>query len=366
MKQKIIYLSIMLLCIGWVTSCQSKTTKDPLSTSKPTTSPLLRKIPTQPYVTEVPVYATDQTSQTSDEFIYPGGAFQLSVPEGWNLEISEYGSVFISEPGGEGAIYITVTNTGYPIGPNAFDQFLDAREINFFTGFPGYEEIHREINEDHDYGYVEKKVIFNEIPEVVDTFYFVEDQAVFVIDFWMESEKEQVYKAMYQPMIDSFQRDSALVKDFIIYNFIYEFRDSTDEFSFEVPISWLYQTVTKDGSVIDYFYAPDNQAYFQHIIFYADTDSDQNTIAEKIYQANKSIFAGDFGENLIANEQTLETGGKYLKWDTTDENWQFETVYYFYNGKIFALSGLIQKDFLEIYQTTIDYGFDWYAVPAAQ
>ena len=366
MKEKIIYFSIMLLCISWITSCQAKTTKDPLSTTKPTTSPLLRKIPTQPFVTAVPDLITEQSDQTSDVFVFPGGVFQLSVPEGWNLDVSEDGSVFISEPGGEGAIYITVTNTGYAFGSQAFDQFLSAREVNFFAGFPGYEEMNREINENHNYGFIEKKVIFNEIPEIVDTYYFAEDQAVFVIDFWMESEKEQDYKTMYQPMIESFQKDPALVKDFIIYNFIYEFRDTTDEFSFEVPISWLYQTISEEGSVIDYFYAPDNQAYLQHIIFYADNNSDQNTIFEKIYQANKSIFSGDFDENLIEYEQEQENGGRYLKWDTTNENWQFETVYFFDDGKVFALSGLIQKDYLEIYQTTIDYGFDWYAVPAAQ
>lgn len=366
MKQKIIYFSIVLLCVGWMTSCQAKTAKKPLSTAKPTTSPLLRKIPTQPFVTSIPDLITEQSGLTSDEFIYPGGVFHLSVPEGWTLEVSEYGSVFISEPGGEGAIYITVTNTGYALESQAFDQFLKAREENFFAEFPGYEEINREINENHNYGFVEKKVIFNEIPEMVDTYYFAEDQAVFVIDFWMEVEKEQDYKMMYHPMIESFQKDPALVKDFIIYNFIYEFRDSTDDFSFEAPISWLYQTVSEDGSIIDYFYAPDNQAYLQHIIFYADNNTDQNTIIKKIYQANKSVFTGDFDENLIEYEQTLDTGGKYLKWDTTDENWQFETVYYIDNGKVFALSGLIHKDFLEIYQTTINYGLDWYAVPATQ
>ncbi len=86
-----------------------------------------------------PCFHAPQTSNfPACLLIYPGGAFQLSVPEGWDQEISEYGSAFLSEPDGEGAIYITVTNTGYAIGSDAFDRFLDAREENFFAGFSGY------------------------------------------------------------------------------------------------------------------------------------------------------------------------------------------------------------------------------------
>jgi len=366
MRVKILLLTLVLFCFGWVTSCQKKTSTDPFSTPKPTTSALLRKIPTQPFVTAIPEFTSDQVGKTSDAFVYPGGAFQLTVPEGWDLDISEYGSVFISEPGGEGAIYITVTNTGYPLGSEAFKQFLNAREENFFTGFSGYEEIHREIDEENTVGLVEKKVLFNEIPDTVGTYYFAQGQAVFVIDLWMETANELTYKEMYQPIIDSFQMEPEAAKDFLIYNFIFEFRDSTDQFSFEVPISWLYETLTVDGSVIDNFFAPDNLAYLQHHIFYSDVEAGQDAIFEKIYQANQTIFDGEFNRNLIEIERTLDNGGTYIKWNTADENWQFESVYFFENGKVFALSGLIQKDYLDVYQTTIDYGFDWYSVPAAK
>ncbi len=160
--------------------------------------------------------------------------------------------------------------------------------------------------------------------------------------------------------------DSDLVKDFILYNFIFEFRDSTDEFSFEVPISWLYDNDDQRWHpIVDHFYAPDHQSYFQHIIFYAQEEDSQNAIFEKIFQANQVVFSGAFDEDLVAIQQVREDGSTYLKWQTMDEIWQFETVFYEMGGKVYALSGLIHKDYLNIYQSTIDYGFEWYAVPAA-
>ena len=106
----------------------------------------------------------------------------LPIPTGWEIETDEYGSVYAEEPGGEGAIYVTVTNTGHKLSADDFVRFINAREDNFFNYFYNYVAGTVQLNSQGDQAVVRKTVDFNEIPETVDTYYFLLDQAVFVVD----------------------------------------------------------------------------------------------------------------------------------------------------------------------------------------
>jgi hypothetical protein len=315
-------------------------------------------------LTSTPDATVSQTSLSSGFLEFPGGVFQASVPIGWNEEVSEYGSVFLSEQDGEGAIYITVTNTGLVLEKEGFDQFVDAREENFFSGFDAYQEVDRVINEGHDDGFVQKTVLFNDIPETVKTYYFRNQNAMVVMDFWMETEKEQTYREIYQPVIESFTFNPEKANEFILYNFIFEFRDNMGAFSFEVPLSWLYVPATSGGLITDNFYAPDNRSILQHVIFYPDDASDPEEIAKTIYQASQAVMTGTSSEGVLETQTDKDDGSVYLKWKT-DDGWQIESVYYLQGAKVLALNGIIQDGFIDIYQSSIDYGLDWYAVPAA-
>jgi len=365
LKQKIFIIVAAILFVSILSGCQSKNGSNLQATARPTTAAFLRKIPTQPFITSTPDATVSQTGLSSGFFEFPGGVFQATVPIGWNEEVSEYGSVFLSEQDGEGAIYITITNTGLVLEKEGFDQFVDAREENFFSGFEGYQEVDRVIKEGHDNGFVHKTVLFNDIPETVETYYFQNQNAVVVMDFWMETEKEQTYREIYQPVIESLKINPEKANEFVLYNFIFEFRDNMDAFSFEVPISWLYLPDTSGGLIADKFYAPDNRSILQHVIFYPDDASDPGEIAKLIYQASRSSLPGPSTEDVIEIQTENDDGSVYLKWKT-DDGWQIESVYYKQGAKVLALTGIIQDGFIDIYQSSIDYGFEWYSVPAAQ
>ena len=59
-------------------------------------------------------------------------------------------------------------------------------------------------------------------------------------------------------------------------------------------------------------------------------------------------------------------GASYILWKSDDNQWQIETVYRITDGKLLVLNGLIFKGFEDYYQSTIDYAFDWYSVPATE
>ena len=365
-KQKIQLIALAFFIVFILTDCQTKNGPLLKATARPTTAAYLRKIPTQPFSTSTPDTTLGQTGLSSGFLEFPGGVFEMTVPIGWNEELNEYGSVFLSEQSGEGAIYITVTNTVLALENEGFDQFLGAREENFFSGFDAYQEVERVINEGHDYGFVKKTVLFNEIPETVKTYYFRNQNAIYVMDFWMEIEKEEIYEEIYQPVLDSFKMNPEKVNELIPYNFIFEFRDNTDSFSFEVPISWLYQSTTSGGLITDNFYSPDNRSILQHVIFYPDDVSDPNVITKTIYQASQSVLSGPPFEGVLETRTVNDDGSVYLKWKTEKGDWQIESIFYIQAAKVLALTGIVQEEFIDIYQSSIDYGLDWYAVPAAE
>ena len=365
-KQKILMTVLAFFVVFILTGCQTKNDINLQATARPTTAAYLRKIPTQPFLTSTPDTTVNQTGLSSGFLEFPGGVFQISTPIGWNEEINEYGSVFLSELDGEGAIYITVTNTGLALDNESFDQFLAAREENFFSGFDAYQEVDRVINENHDVGYVQKTVLFNDIPETAETYYFRNQNVMYVMDFWMETEKEQAYRKIYQLVLDSFKMNPEKANEFILYNFIFEFRDNTDAFSFETPISWLYKPVTSNGLITDNFYSPDNRSILQHVIFYPEAGSDPDEISKKIFQASQSALTDSSIDGVLETQTENDDGSVYLKWKTEVGGWQIESVYFTQSTKVLALTGIIQDGFIDIYQSSIDYGLDWYAVPAAQ
>ncbi len=216
-------LATGLLIIALVTACQSPSSAITKDNVRATTSPLIRKIPTQ--FVEPPIVTLPENQKSGEliQYIHPSGAFQFQRPAGWEEDTSEYGSVFFSEPGGEGAIFVTATNTGYALNGEDFDRFVKAREENFFPEFNDYQALAEDYNEFLSEATMTKSLLFNDIPETVDSYYFRQEDAVFAIDVWMESAKVESYREMYRHSWIALRCDASPVSAFPIYNFIITF-----------------------------------------------------------------------------------------------------------------------------------------------
>lgn len=352
----------VLILLFMLVSCQlpgEQASSD--SASVPTTDPALRRLPTPESVQENPL-----TTNANGEQIYthPSGTFSLPIPEGWNIETDEYGSVYAEEPGEEGAIYVTVTNTGHALSVEDFARFVEAREENFFRYFDDYLPGTVQLNQEKDEALVRKTVQFNEIPDTVDTYYFRQDQAVFVIDTWMETSLSTDYEVMYQDILGQFSYTSTGVADFYEYNYVWVFYDTLDTFSFEVPISWAYRYKEDSDGIVDQFWAPDEKALIEHIML-LENGEETDEGKQQLVLDQLTTTLPDFTKGVTINTSyPMDDGSLQIEW-TTEQGWEGISAVLVYENDLLILNGLYQTAFRDSYLSTIEYALDYYSVPAA-
>ena len=360
-----IYLvAVTLICFSW--ACQKNSTSLVNGTVFPTTAAQLRKVPT-----ESSGIQSDPTSEVSADgqfvtYYDPNGVFQFQYPVDWQVEPSDYGAVFITEPEGEGTISVTATYTGYALSGDDFINFVDAREENFFTGFNDYEAGDPEYDEFADRATVTKTLSYQDIPETVDSYYYRLNEAVFAVDVWMETSLSSKYREMYQTLIDTLEIDSTNVINFPLYNFVTTFYAPLDLFSFEVPVCWTYETLSSDGVIVDRFTAPDRQSFIEHVTIYDAENLSSKKLEARLAEVFNKIWDEPQNNLKVKERESFEDGSNYLLWKSANSDWQIETYYQATDGKILALNGLIRKGYEPFYQSTIDYAFDWYQIPAAE
>jgi hypothetical protein len=331
-----------------------------------TTSPQLRKLPT--LIPSTPNETIQNTPAPSESYIYahPSGAFEILVPAGWEEETSEYGSVFLSEPGGQGVVYVTVTYTGYALDGQAFSTYLDAREENFFEGFVNYQAVSREINPLQDAARAVKTLDYDGVPQYVSSVYYRSGMAVYAIDFWMEAARQVDYTDLYTLVQESFRWNADNAVGFPIYNFVWTFSDNQNLFSFEIPISWRYLFWEENGDIIDQFWAPDGLAVIQHTLIQNSSGLPYEKQAQRVLDVLKIALPEIVQNPIIDKIDRLEDGRTRFEWTDASEGWLATTIVQEYEGKLLALTGITSSGYSDVFQSTIDYGLEWYSVPAAE
>lgn len=347
------------------TACQFSTSiGKPEATLPPTTSPFDRKIPTRT------VQPTEQITPgelrlSRGTYFHPSGTFSFVPPAGWAEDTSEYGYVTFAEPDGEGFINTTVTYTGYTLLPEDFERFFLAREANFFTGYDNYLAVDQQTDLATGTAWARKTVDYEGIGNTVDSYYFLSDLSVYVIDLWSETARVEQYETLYQQMMDSFQMSLGDLQTFPLYNFVWTLRDPLGAFSFEIPISWRYEYLEQSGAIVDESWAPDNDAFITHIHLIGEGNLEKKAQIKRVEEVLQSIYP-DLMENVkVINQQDWDPDGILLEWSTSAKQWRLQTLIRSTGEDLMALSGFYMKDYEDSYLSTIDYGFDWYSVPAA-
>lgn len=358
-KNRIWFGLIFLLLSGL--SCQLPVGKNTTEQEiRPTTPAAQRRLPTE-VASEKPLI-----TETGEQlFVHPSQTFEIPIPAGWTIESDENGSMFASEQAGEGAIYITVNYTGHALTAEDFERYVLAREENFFDYFDEYLPGEHEINSAKDRAVFRKSVDFNGIPETVDTFYYRINNAVFTIDTWMETSRIAEYAPLYQTLLNGFKFQSEGVENFYLYNYVWVFRDSLELFSFETPISWAYRASDVGDVVEDQFWAPDENAALTHHLMYVPAKLSENNLEKQVIEILINSLPKQTQEIKVNNRETIDAEIYQLSWQSTKSGWEGKVIYQMYKNNLLILNGMYAKLFEDSYLSTIQYGLDYYSVPAA-
>jgi hypothetical protein len=332
-------------------------TPEPLPTEPPPTE----APPTEAPPTEAPDEA-QAASLTLDETAYSHylGFFDAYPPAGWIMEEGDGGATF-SAPDETGYIEVEVNNTGVVLDGESFQRFVDAREDNYFGQYDGYEIVDYQIDIDFGRARVAKTLVTDGFPQDVFSYYDQYGAAIFVYDFWADSDVAVGYEPAFEEVFATSPVYSTAVEESAdIYYWVFTFYGPGDLFSIEVPIAWTYEIEEEESVIVDTFTSPDDHALIQNITYDDGTEVSRSDAGAFALGLLKEIYATDI---QISGDQVQPDGSERLTWRSPSGAYSgisfLET-----RGTTFLLFSVIWDDAYEdYYYDTLDYTIGTYVVP---
>jgi hypothetical protein len=276
------------------------------------------------------------------------------------MEEGDGGATF-SAPDEAGFIEVEVNNTGATLDGESFERFVEAREINYFGQYDDYEVVDYQIDVDFGRARVAKTLVIDDFPQDVFTYYDQFGAAIFVYDFWADSDVAEAYEPAFEEFFNTSPVNSAAVEESAeVYYWVYTFYGPGDLFTIEVPIAWTFESEEDESIIIDTFSSPDEHAFIQNITYDDGTEISRSDAGAFALGLLKEIYAEDI---QISDDQVQSDGSERLTWRSPSGEYSgisfLET-----RGTTFLLFSVLWDDAYEDYYIdTLDYTIGTYAVP---
>ncbi len=294
-------------------------------------------------------------------YTHPSGAFSLYPPLGWSADEGDNDVLFLS-PDNVGALYATVTNTGYQLDSVAFSNFVNATEINFFSHRDQYQVVDTATGDGGRNIVVQKTFLFNGVPTEVITLYRQVDAAVYSFDFWVDEDKFTAYSDAYLTIAAGIQFNSSAAVPLSKYSFIYTFNGPGDLFEVEVPSAWLYSQSTElENTTIDTFTAPDGKAFIENIAVDDGTTRDPALTQGSALALINYKYSNGANDIAVREEVPQDDGSIRLTWTSDASGLSGQTFYEVRNGTTLLLFTVAFDSTLsDVYLDVVNYSVSTY------
>ena len=338
----------------------TETPADPPATDPPPTeAPAVEEpLATAPGLAAPGLAAPELASTT---YVHPMDFFELAPLDGWLVDDETEGGASFSESSGVGYVEVEVTNTGTALDGDAFERFIDGRELNLFGDLEGYEIVDYQIDQDFGVARVTKEFDLDGIPQTVFTYYDLYDQVIYATDFWADSDVFDTYAPAYEAVLDSmFVNSDAVTESAVDYYWIQTFYGPGDLFSIDVPIPWLFEREEVDAAIVDTFYSPDEHSFIENITYDDGEEISRSEAGAFALELLKEFYAADI---QISDDTVQPDGSERLTWRSPSG--QYSGISFLETrGTTFLLFSVVWDDAYEdAYLDSLQYTIESYTVP---
>lgn len=289
---------------------------------------------------------------------HPDNVFTLRVPESWEIN-QDLNHASINDTQSKALINVYTVNTGYPLGEESFQRFVNAREINIFSGHDDFFEIDRQDSASESSIIITKQFSNDGIPTSVETLYKQQDQAILILDFW----SDRIDFDAYQDVLKEIQESISINTDAVSVQKIYSSDDKeitlNDYFSITVPPYWEIMHTSGEKTVVDTFSSPDELAFLQTVI-YDDGQPLSRMVAGNLV---RTIMREQYAKDMTVYSDTLLADGREkLAWNSKAGNYQGITWFESRDTTLLALTVMWDNDFTEYYQSILENMISTYKV----
>jgi hypothetical protein len=329
----------------------------PTSESKPTSELPKPALPTK----EAAPAGAAPFEIDSNVYEHPSGIFSFNPPVGWTAEETD-SDVLMTSPDGKGTLYFSVTNAGTELDLASFENFIHAREANFFGGRPDYVEQDYQMN-DTGTAIAKKTFTFNNIPQYVFTFYLEGGQGLFAFDFWADADVAEAYNPGYIEIANSINFDGTNVVDFAPYNYVYTHSDPNGFFEFEVPTGWTYGYDEADNVYVDTFASPDLHSKIENITYDDGTTWSKSQAGAFALTLLNEYYTNGSSDIKITGDKVQADGSERLTWESRNGDFSGVTFFETRGTTFLMLSWLVNDGYEEIYSPVFDNTLATYTIP---
>jgi hypothetical protein len=312
---------------------------------------------------------TSTYTLSTTQFVIPSQAFSLYPPEGWENQ-SKDREIKVEYISPDGSVVITTqfTNTGYTLDKTAFENYINGTQENFYSSETNYAEQSRELHLDQGYGMVYVTFDFNNVPQKAERLYLQDGNVIFETEIWTDADKWDQNVDFFNQYLAGIKYTASNVKDYEPYMFVRKYTGPNDLFSFEYLTPWKYNLNSDPNDKTFYsesFVSPDVFASID-VWYYNDKSTywSQGDAGQWAIDNLESVYAKGTGDLKIDSDQINDNGYEELKWHTLKNNFVGITVFKAKDTEIMLLTTYWQKDYSDVYQSSMEYTITTFASPA--
>jgi hypothetical protein len=319
-----------------------------------------------------PTESTSTTGTTgyklsTSQFVIPSQAFTVYPPEGWENQ-SKDSEIQVEYISPDGSVLITTrfTNTGYTLDQTALENYINGNQDNIYAIQTNYAEQSRELHLDQGYGMVYVTFDYNNVPQKAERLYQQDGNVIFETEFWTDADKWDKNVDFFNQYLDGLKYNGTNVKNYEPYMFVQKYSGPNSLFSFEYLTPWKYAVNSSDKSFYsESFVSPDVFASID-VWYYNDksTHWSQGDAGQWAIDNLESIYAKGTGDLKIDSDQINDNGYEQLNWHTLKNNFVGITVFKAKDIEIMLLTVYWQKDYSDVYQSSMEYTITTFASPA--
>ena len=294
-------------------------------------------------------------------FQHSRGLFVTGQPVGWSSEEIE-ASVVFTQPDGPGLISLQLTQTGYELPKANFESFVDAREFNVFANYGSYREVERvfEPTERGRSARVLKSFDQGPTPMTVLSLYLQEGSVISSQDLWLETSMYALNQEFSEQLFDRLQVNTEAAFLLRPYEWIFQFIGTEELFVIDIPTQWRYELSSREHTVIETFYAPDENSLVQNLVY-----NDGNTISRR--EAGNialNLLRTDYATDIVITDDKVQfDGSERLTWYSPGGDYQGISFLESRGTYFLLFTVMYENAYEDIYLPVLEYIVTTYDVP---
>jgi hypothetical protein len=325
----------------------------PTATFTPT--PLPTSTPTQAFPVSAdgsPIVASVGDLSLSNElYDHLSGMVTFYPMQGWDIEALDY-LISMVEPDTGVGFYITITNTGYELDPDAYTAFRNNME-EFYTFRDGYEEISRNSNESINLHVTEKIYNQDNAQIYASSTYQQFDNVILTIemiggiDFALTNGPHII---MYNSFTQTITFDSQKASELPLYQYTWTYRALDVNASLVVPFAWSAQFDDTSNFETASFFSPDYNAATQFVIFKNTPKYNQQQGFDSAMVWLNAAHSNNANDVQPADVSEIEPGLYLFGWSSQSGATIGAMTYDIrIPNKLILVVSVVNEDFLDVY-----------------